>query len=1338
MAETRCPNCRGEILPEDGTGARPDRCGNCGTALLGPSGGDPARAGKTSDAPPVTPEPTGGTAAGPGPGTTEQIPARLGGCRIVREIGRGGMGTVYEAIQESLGRRVALKVLPESLARDPEFVKRFAREAGTLARLSHPGIVAVYDRGSEEGHAYFVMEYVASPRGDPENLSHVLEHGRLPEARVLGLAVQILEALAHAHAEGIIHRDLKPANILIDRAGRTKVVDFGIAAIIDARADDTQKLTLAGISLGTPAYMPPEQRLDARHADARADVYAFGVMLFQMLTGIVPSGMLEPPGGVVPGLDAGWDPIVERCVRMAPDRRYADAGSILADVRALEKRLRHASAVDPLTSTEAVVTDDAPPAATGGSPAASERRFAEERTRLTPVPGRTSADPPSRTPTLVVRSRADAAARYVARDLHGAREAVKRGLSAAPDDSELLDLSSRIEADLIEFASLTRRAGESLRAGNLTLASELSLECLNLFAREHIGKAGAPPSQDPVRILDAARTCESALRDVEECLRRGSPAEARRHIAILRGNAPESPRLRNLDARVAHLEGRRRSRRIALAFGSLALAAAVTFAVILLLSDDPPRPRPEPPAPPFPESMDSAASAPHRTATAPSEDPADDAAGLAAIEPLLRTEPAKVADPAAAADRLRTYLARHPRSRRAEDLDRMAKRLDAEPDRRREDAASREITPYLEGDLPVASAMDQALAALRRFLEEHPRSPRAPAVAARLTAVEAHRAALAAEEERAFATVTALLEGPPPLGPDLGPAIDALRRFATAWPDSTRAPAVMARLATLEGLRAGRTEAEERDFEALRPHFEGQPADAAAADEAMKALRRFRETWPQSPHIDAIAKRLGQIETIAREAGAAESRAWSEIASRVEAGLPDAVIEEEALAALRDFLSRFPHSTRAGAVTARIAAIEARRDARIEADRAAAERIRPLLADMTGDEASLAGRAAELRRFRLEHPDSSVDGEVASAIQHIETALEERRSASAAAAAAAEVAAWERLRPRLSGDPRDEADARAALDELRTFERSYPISSHAGEVRSRIAAVDSWLRTRTAPPPPPPPPIVDSRTPAPRTVRPEAFYRYHQLLEPFADSLEAIEYGSIRIEAISPDPDTTSGANWTAPETLRSPAGLGRIRWAKGFMPVFEVTERGNGGGAAAPVLEDLGVWASHIVTRMAPWPDPRDFDPTRIQWRSESRIDGIHVTGSGGGATLLYVIAKEDRRDPRHIRGLPIRVETDMGGRRTVFDEILWHDVGRDRHRVRACTIRDGAGRTWRLQVPPLKGLSTTRGNLRIADQIGIRRFDRIQDATVSELSARHFREGLILTVETLTVSIQ
>jgi beta-lactam-binding protein with PASTA domain len=260
--------------------------------------------------------------------------------RLDSTIARGGMATVYAGTDSRLDRPVAVKVMRPALAQDPDFVERFAREARAAARLSSPEVVAVFDQGTDAatGTAYLVMERVSGG-----TLRDVLrERGALPPAQALDLLEPVLRALAAAHAAGLVHRDVKPENVLLSTDGHVKVADFGLA-----RAIETSTLTAThGLLIGTVAYLAPEQ-VEHGRTDTRTDVYAAGVLLWELLTGTQPYSSdspmtvayrhvhedVPPPGEVVEGIPAALDDLVVRATRRDPAARPVDAGAFLAELR---------------------------------------------------------------------------------------------------------------------------------------------------------------------------------------------------------------------------------------------------------------------------------------------------------------------------------------------------------------------------------------------------------------------------------------------------------------------------------------------------------------------------------------------------------------------------------------------------------------------------------------------------------------------------------------------------------------------------------------------------------------------------------------------------------------------------------------------------------------------------------------------------------------------------------------------------------------------------------------------------------------------------------------------
>lgn len=241
-------------------------------------------------------------------------------------LGRGGMGAVYKAVQITLQRPVAIKVLPGDLAQDDDiqFAERFKNEALTMAKLSHPNIVDVYDFGqTQTGLLYIVMQFV-----DGTDVAQmIISEGRLPEDYALSITAHVCDALAYAHKNGVVHRDIKPANILIDKEGSVKVADFGLAKANDGG----HGLTKTNIAMGTPDFVAPEALIAGIPLDGRADLYAVGVMLYQMLTGEIPRGLWTLPGQRI-GTDPRFDGIITRAMQTDRAQRYQSAAELRQDL----------------------------------------------------------------------------------------------------------------------------------------------------------------------------------------------------------------------------------------------------------------------------------------------------------------------------------------------------------------------------------------------------------------------------------------------------------------------------------------------------------------------------------------------------------------------------------------------------------------------------------------------------------------------------------------------------------------------------------------------------------------------------------------------------------------------------------------------------------------------------------------------------------------------------------------------------------------------------------------------------------------------------------------------
>jgi len=303
----RCPQCGAELKPDVSEGL-------CPACLL--QRGIATEGGAPPGSPPFTPP------------TIPDLAKLFPQLEVLELIGKGGMGAVYKARQPALDRFVALKILAPRSGSDLDFASRFTREARALAKLSHPNIVAVYDFGQAGSLSYFIMEHVDGP-----NLRQVEQAGRLSPREALEIIPQICGALQFAHDEGIVHRDIKPENVLLDKKGRVKIADFGLAKILGQEPKDF-RLTGARDVVGTPHYMAPEQIEKPSEVDHRADIYSLGVVFYEMLTGELPLGKFQPPSQRVQ-VDVRLDEVVMRSLEKEPQRRYQQVSEVKTQVETI-------------------------------------------------------------------------------------------------------------------------------------------------------------------------------------------------------------------------------------------------------------------------------------------------------------------------------------------------------------------------------------------------------------------------------------------------------------------------------------------------------------------------------------------------------------------------------------------------------------------------------------------------------------------------------------------------------------------------------------------------------------------------------------------------------------------------------------------------------------------------------------------------------------------------------------------------------------------------------------------------------------------------------------------
>jgi serine/threonine protein kinase len=326
--------------------------------------------------------------------------------RILEQLGAGGMGVVYKAHDSRLDRALALKLLPESMAQQPQALERFRREARAASALNHPGICTIYDIGEEDGRAFIAMEFI-----DGETLRNHIHGQALPREEVLKFGIQIAEALEAAHAEGIIHRDIKPANIFITKRGNAKVLDFGLAKLVpkgiaskdsDSGRDPAESTSIVGIISGTPSYMSPEQ-VRGDELDARTDIFSLGLVIYEMATGrqafgggtggaIIEAVLTRPPVSVRsinPEIPASLEAIIDKALCKDRDRRYQSAADILRDLQLLKREIdsghttREETAQPVLTSS----TEPLSSAANPGPSTSTQQTGTVRRPRVSKVIG---------------------------------------------------------------------------------------------------------------------------------------------------------------------------------------------------------------------------------------------------------------------------------------------------------------------------------------------------------------------------------------------------------------------------------------------------------------------------------------------------------------------------------------------------------------------------------------------------------------------------------------------------------------------------------------------------------------------------------------------------------------------------------------------------------------------------------------------------------------------------------------------------------------------------------------------------------------------------------------
>jgi serine/threonine-protein kinase len=450
----------------------------------------------------------------------------LGKYQITEVIGRGAMGVVYKAFDPNIRRTMAMKVVRLDAmddGRTPAMLARFRNEAQAAGRLSHPGIVGIYDYGADRGLAYIAMEYI-----EGNSLREYLSRGtRFGQRDVVSIMVQLLEALAYAHEQGVWHRDIKPANLIVMRNGKLKIADFGIARI------ESSNLTHVGVVMGTPGYMAPEQYTGAT-VDLRVDVFSAGVVMYELLTGLKPfTGTVEavaykvcyetpPPPPQVPTdapVPGAYDSVVARAMAKSPDQRFRNAEEFRAAL--LDA---YAAPVAATLSEETIITEVIPTMRIEPTNPLSASSG--------PTTARTTAPPPGWDPALLKEIEA-----HLARFLGPVAKVLVRraGRGTLDVDQLYAQLSEKLESaeERDAFMATRRRLAGAPHGSTIRPATQ------------------GEPALTPEKVDAAARTLAFYIGPIARVMAKRAAAQTssvQRFYLLLAESLPESERKRFLDS----------------------------------------------------------------------------------------------------------------------------------------------------------------------------------------------------------------------------------------------------------------------------------------------------------------------------------------------------------------------------------------------------------------------------------------------------------------------------------------------------------------------------------------------------------------------------------------------------------------------------------------------------------------------------------------------------------------------------------------------------------------------------------------------------------------------